>query len=217
MSGTARTREIARDAVRAELSRVVFELTRTHGFDNVTIDDMAAAAGVSRSTLLRYFGSKEEVVLSAFDGHAVRFAEELRARPVSEDDWTALQRAMEAVLAYYYLENPTGALAVTRFVRSTPALTDRQESKRGGWRPAFTAALAARHNVTGTVPIALEVRVAAALDCMTIAIDRWAESDGELDLLALLAEGFEGLQVVYPNDKLSSLIHGDCEVAAPTR
>lgn len=193
MSGSARIREIARDAVRAELSQVVFELTKDRGFENVTIDDMAAAAGVSRSTLLRYFGSKEEVILSAFDGHSVRFADELRARPADEDDWTALRRAVEGVLAYYYLENPTGALSVTLFVKNTPALYERQATKRGGWRPVFTAALAARAGITGTVPVEMEIKVAAALDCMGIAIERWAESDGELDLLGLLAEGFEGL------------------------
>jgi AcrR family transcriptional regulator len=188
-----RTRAIARDAVRAELSQVAFELTREHGFDNVTVDDMAAAAGVSRSTLLRYFGTKEEVVLSAFDAHAVRFADELRARPELEDDWTALCRSLEGVLSYYYLENPAGALSVTKFVRSTPALSERQASKRGSWRPAFTAALAARAGITGTVPVGLEVTVAAGLDCMGVAIERWAESDGQLDLLGLLAEAFDAI------------------------
>jgi AcrR family transcriptional regulator len=193
MAERSRTRAIARDAVRAELSQVAFELTREHGFHNVTVDDMAAAAGVSRSTLLRYFGSKEEVVLSAFDDHGVRFAEALRARPPEEDDWTALCRSLEAVLEYYYLENPAGALSVTKFVRSTPALSERQATKRGSWRPAFTAALAARAGIEGEVPVGLEVRVAAGLDCMGIAIERWAESDGELDLLGLLAEGFAAL------------------------
>jgi AcrR family transcriptional regulator len=199
MPGSARTREIARDAVRAELSQVVFEMTREHGFDNVTIDDMAAAAGVSRSTLLRYFGSKEDVILSAFDGHNLRFARELRSRPAAEDDWTALRRAMEAMLRFYYLENPTGALSVTRFVKSTPALYDRHASQRGGWRPAFTEALVARAGLTGPAPIGMEVKVAAALGCMAIAIDRWAASNGELDLLALLAEGFDELQALAPD------------------
>ena len=63
----ANTREIARAAVRAELGQVAFELFLREGFDKVTIDDLAAAAGVSRSTFLRYFGTKEDAVLSAFE------------------------------------------------------------------------------------------------------------------------------------------------------
>ncbi|MFF7984149.1 TetR/AcrR family transcriptional regulator [Streptomyces sp. NPDC007901] len=40
---------------------------RRECFEKVTVNDLAAAAGVSRSTFLRYFGSKEDVVLSAVD------------------------------------------------------------------------------------------------------------------------------------------------------
>ena len=88
MNGAARTgtREIARAAVRAELARVAFGLFRQQGFDNVTLSDLAAAAGVSRSTFLRYFGSKEEAVLSAFDAQGDQVADTLRARPADEDD-----------------------------------------------------------------------------------------------------------------------------------
>ncbi|MFD8963850.1 TetR/AcrR family transcriptional regulator [Streptomyces sp. NPDC059568] len=43
------TRDIARAAVRAELAQVAFDLFRREGFDRVTVNDVAAAAGVSRS------------------------------------------------------------------------------------------------------------------------------------------------------------------------
>ncbi|WP_225858877.1 TetR family transcriptional regulator [Streptomyces albicerus] len=67
MSGAARTstRDIARAAIRAELAQVAFELFRRQGFDKVTFDGLAKAAGVSRSTFLRYFGTKEDAVLCA--------------------------------------------------------------------------------------------------------------------------------------------------------
>lgn len=192
MSAPARTRTIARDAVRAALSQTAFELARERGFDKVTVDDMAAAAGVSRSTLLRYFGTKEEAVLSAFDDHAVRFADALRARPAGEDDWTALRRAIEGVVPFY-LQDPASALSITRFILNTPALHSRQTEKRHSWRPVLTAALADRAGLSGPVPVRIAVLVAAALDCLDIAVERWASSDGDDDLGALLAEGFDAL------------------------
>ena len=192
MSATARTRTVARAAVRADLSQAAFELTRQRGFHNITVDDMAAAAGVSRSTLLRYFGSKEEAVLSAFDAHVVRFASALRARPPEEDDWTALRRALEGVITYY-LQDPVGALAITQLILDTPALSGRQLEKQHDWRPALTEALAERAGLSGAIPVALEVKVAAALGCMNIAVERWSGSDGKLDLVELLDEGLNAL------------------------
>lgn len=192
MSGTARTRTIARAAVRADISQAAFELTRQRGFHNITVDDMAAAAGVSRSTLLRYFGSKEEAVLSAFDVHAVRFAAALRARPPAEDEWTALRRSMAGVVEYY-LDDPAGALAISQLIFNTPALFGRQLERTHSWRPTLTAALAARAGLTGEIPLTLEVKAAAALDCLNIAVERWAAADGKLDLEELVDEGFDAL------------------------
>ena len=198
MSAPARTRTIARDAVRAALSQTAFELARERGFDNVTVDEMAAAAGVSRSTLLRYFGTKEEAVLSAFDDHVMRFAEALRARPADEDHWTALRRALEGVVPFY-LQDPAAALSITRFILGTPALHSRQAAKRHDWRPALTAALAERAGLSGRLPVRLAVLVAAAVDCMDIAVAHWAASDGKDDLAQLLAEGFDALAALPPS------------------
>lgn len=192
MTGPRRTRTVAREAVRADLSQAAFELTRRRGFHNITVDDMAAAAGVSRSTLLRYFGTKEEAVLSAFDVHVVRFAEALRVRPSNEDDWTALRQSLRGIVDYY-LDDPIGALEITQLIFSTPALYGRQLEKQHSWRPALTAALAERSELTGSIPIAMEIKVATALDCLTIAVERWAASNGVLSLVELIDEGFDAI------------------------
>ncbi|MBY8860913.1 TetR family transcriptional regulator [Nocardia sp. CA2R105] len=193
MIGTPRSRLVARAAVRAALAQAAFEITRDRGFQNVTVDDMATAAGVSRSTLLRYFGSKEEAVLSAFDSHAAHFAETLRARPAEEDDWTALRRALDGV-ADFYLQDPAGALAFTQLILKTPELFGRHLETQHSWRPALTAALAERAGLTpDEVPLEMAVKAAAAVGCLTIAVERWADSDGTLDLTSLLDAGFDAL------------------------
>jgi AcrR family transcriptional regulator len=182
MNGAARTgtRDIARAAVRAELARVAFDLFRQQGFDNVTLSDLAAAAGVSRSTFLRYFGSKEEAVLSAFDAQGDQVADTLRARPGDEDDWTALRRALDTVLEQYRLD-PVGALAMWRL------------EKQHGWRPALAQALAQRSNPAQLTTLGHAVRAAAALDCLNVALDHWSASGGQLDLVDLLDEAFAAL------------------------
>lgn len=194
MSAAARTntRDIARAAVRAELAQVAFELFRREGFEKVTLDDLAAAAGVSRSTFLRYFGTKEDAVLGAFDAHGDQAADALRARPADEDDWAALRRALDTVIERYH-EDPARALATTRLVRDTPALCARQLEKQHGWRPALARALAERAGSTRPATLAQTVRAAAALDCLNVALDHWTASEGALDLVDLLDDAFAAL------------------------
>ncbi len=186
------TRDIARAAVRAELAEVAFDLFRREGFDNVTIQDLAEAAAVSRSTFLRYFGSKEDAVLDLVDARGDQFADALRARPPEEDDWTAIRRALDTVIEPYH-QDPAKALAMTRLIMGTPALWARQMEKQHGWRPALAEALAGRTDPPRPMTLALSVRAAAALVCLNIALDHWTASDGRLDLVALLDEAFAAL------------------------
>ena len=87
------SREIARAAVQAELSLAAYELVVEKGYGNVTLDDMAAAGGVSRSTFLRYFRTKDQAIQVALKAYVQRMADALRARPREEDDWSALRSA----------------------------------------------------------------------------------------------------------------------------
>jgi AcrR family transcriptional regulator len=171
---------------------VAFDLFRREGFDEVTINDLAAAAGVSRSTFLRYFDTKEDAVLGAFDAQGDQVANALRTRPAGEDDWTALRHALDTVIEHYH-QDPISALAMTRLVKDTPALCAWHLEKQHGWRPALAQALAERAGSPRSASLALSVKAAAALDCLNIAVDHWTASDGELDLVELLDEAFAAL------------------------
>lgn len=56
-------RERKKQRTRAELQRHALRLFRDQGYAETTVDDIAAAAEVSRSTFFRYFGTKEDVLL----------------------------------------------------------------------------------------------------------------------------------------------------------
>src|SRR5579871_4153009 len=186
------SRAIARAAVQSELSLAAYELVLEKGYGNVTLDDMAAAGGVSRSTFLRYFRTKDQVILVALKAYVERMADALRARPRDEDDWLAMRSAIENFIVPIYARYPAGAQAITRLAMFTPALSGAQLNQQD-WRTPLTRALAERRGVSGPIPIGLSVKVAAALDCMSLAISYWVAADGEVDLVGLLREGFDAL------------------------
>src|SRR6266536_1666319 len=84
-------RERTRRAVRGELAQLAVGLFVEKGYDETTIDDLAAAAGMSRRTFFRYFASKEELVMGKYEFFGEQLAEELAARPVDDPLWASLR------------------------------------------------------------------------------------------------------------------------------
>ena len=73
------TRERRRRMTAFELERVAIDLFAERGFDSVTVDEIAAAAHISRRTFFRYYPSKEDVVLAAGDKALARLRAGLAA------------------------------------------------------------------------------------------------------------------------------------------
>jgi AcrR family transcriptional regulator len=83
-------RERQRRETRAALSRFAIRLCLQRVWENVTVDDIAAAANVSPRTFRNYFPTKAEAVAAGHLEHTLRIADQLRARPVDEELWTAI-------------------------------------------------------------------------------------------------------------------------------
>jgi AcrR family transcriptional regulator len=184
------TRAIGRAAIRDELASIALPRFLDAGFDNVTFDDLATAARVSRSTFLRYFGSKEDVVLFVFDPLGDAMSAALASRPAAEDEWTALRRSVDPAVALL-VRDPGEGLALLRLVWNTPALWGRLHEKQASWRAALVDRLSQRSGADTPSPLVLRTRVMAALGCLMVAFDSWVEGEGrdDLDVLADLTFG----------------------------
>ncbi|MBT1677272.1 TetR family transcriptional regulator [Curtobacterium aurantiacum] len=114
---TGRPRTIDPDAV----SLVALRLFDEQGFDAVSMDDVAAAAGVSRRSLFRLFPNKAALVWGGLDEFAARFREALRSRPADEPSAVALRAAYKIGATF-----PDDAVEVTRHrlrvIRANPSL-----------------------------------------------------------------------------------------------
>ncbi|MFF1797728.1 TetR/AcrR family transcriptional regulator, partial [Kitasatospora sp. NPDC058263] len=74
-------RTLKKQRTRQAIAEAAIALFLARGFDQVSVAEIAAAAEVSKPTLFRYFGSKEELVLHRFADHLGEAGRVVRARP----------------------------------------------------------------------------------------------------------------------------------------
>ncbi len=108
---------------RSAVVAAALELFQAQGYDQTSVEQIARAAGVSRSTFFRQFGGKEDVV---FADHEV-LLEHLRAflSEGHDDPWTAVCEASEHVYAHF-AHAPEMARQRYQIVRQVPALRERE-------------------------------------------------------------------------------------------
>ena len=83
-------RERKKLATREALSAAALRLALERGPQNVRVDDIAEAAGVSPRTYNNYFSSKAEAITWRHLDRARRMADLLRARPPGEPLWASI-------------------------------------------------------------------------------------------------------------------------------
>lgn len=94
-------RERTRRLVIEELVALAQTMFVERGYEEVTVDEIAKAAGMSRRTFFRYFGSKEELLLGRYQVAVDRLVDAFAASPANEPLWESLRRALGAVAAYF--------------------------------------------------------------------------------------------------------------------
>jgi AcrR family transcriptional regulator len=182
-------RERTRRAVHAEITDTALRLFAENGFEATTVDQIAAAAGISRRSFFHYFGSKEDVVLGDLEALGMRVREALEARPDAETAWEALREAFKS------LQGP-GTDAVTELQIATmyadaPSLRARHLEKHLRWQQLLAPDIERRLGITrNTVPGTpadprARAVIAAALACLDTAVEAWRESGGTADPVEL--------------------------------
>src|SRR5689334_22893766 len=127
MEATLRERKKAQ--TRTNLWNAAIELFASHGFDNVSIAQIVAAADVSKMTFFNYFGAKEDLVIGPMSEHIGEPAEVVRSREPGETPVLALRRhfldALERHDPITGLCDKPNVLAVQRLIHETPSLMQR--------------------------------------------------------------------------------------------
>ncbi|WP_037144102.1 TetR/AcrR family transcriptional regulator [Rhodococcoides fascians] len=173
-------RERTRRLVQNELAVVAQELFLENGYENTTIDQIAAAAGMSKRSFFRYFESKDDLVIGKYDLFGDRLAEALDSRPAEEPVWESLRRVFDLTLDYVQDDHARQRNdAMERIVRSTAQLNARYLEKMQRLQDLLVGRVAERlrtqpSNPDDPRPTAI---VGAAFACMQAARTAWLASD----------------------------------------
>ncbi|GAA1952915.1 TetR family transcriptional regulator [Catenulispora subtropica] len=181
--------ERKRQLVRDELGDAALRLLAKQGFEETTVDQLAAAAGVSRRTFFRYFASKEDVVISFLSLVGEQIVAEVEARPADEPPAIAIREAVKAITVEHFLENREKSVALIRHTQGVPALRARFAETQDLLRDDVAAALAHRAGDAEPTP---RQQFAAGLGLMAFAgaLTHWAAGEGREDPAVVLDAAF---------------------------
>jgi len=185
-------RDITRDAVRARIAAVAIARFDADGFDRVTVEQVAAEAGISARSFHRYFPAKEDAVIGEPARHREALAAAFGSRPSDEPVWIALREAFVEMVGRGGDDRETDRRSI-RVMTSAPSLRARNLEKHQAWAEVLTPLVVDRL-VGHDVDLRARTIVQAALGCFDVAITAWATGP-ERDVSGLLRRSFDVLDV----------------------
>jgi AcrR family transcriptional regulator len=174
LSVTVGMRERKRAETHARIQTEAMRLFLERGFDAVTLDDIAAAADVSRRSLFHYFESKEEIVFSTKAEFPRLVVEAIGRRPDDEPLIDMVEGAM-IEMAQHHIPQQTRNYA--RLIRDTPALRAGDQAKYEYVERLSANALAAKKGLPEN-DIACRVMAATAIGIIKLAVEAWLAKGG---------------------------------------
>ncbi|CCG05603.1 TetR family transcriptional regulator [Blastococcus saxobsidens] len=170
-----RTAPTAGPAGRARVERAALDLFRTRGFEDVTSDEVADSAGISRRTFFRYFPTKADAVWGDFAAHVARLEELLSDADPAQPVLTSVCAAYVEVNDYPEAELPLLRERM-RLILTEPALLAHSQLRFAEIDRVVAGHVAAR---TGDSPTGLLPRLVAASTraAATTAFEGWLGDD----------------------------------------
>ena len=172
-----------RAVVRSLLAQTAIQLFTQKGFDETTVSEVAAAAGVSRRTLFNYFPTKEDLALSGLSEQGEVIAARLAVRPADEDVWVSLARAFEVLVEIE--ASPENRLEIVSMLFGNDSLRAGHAEKQARWTELLAPLIEARLPVHAAGAFEARTIVGAAISCLHAATEEWSRLQGSTPLLDL--------------------------------
>jgi AcrR family transcriptional regulator len=191
-------RERKKARTRASLREHALRLFREKGYQNTTVEQIAAAAEVSPSTFFRYFPTKEDLVLQ--DDMDVRMIEAFERQPPGLGPIAAVRGATRQMLTSYSAADVDVLRETTRLTMTVPEIRARAMDEFARTITVVAEAVAKR---AGRSPDDLAVRAAAGaivgvIMSVTMPWEGWPEWTSLEDTFGRIDEALGLLEAGLP-------------------
>ncbi|MFE2510969.1 TetR family transcriptional regulator [Streptomyces naganishii] len=186
----------AKPPIRDALVAAAFRLFLERGYEQTTVDDIVALAGVGRRSFFRYFPSKEDVV---FPDHERCLADMTAFLAASSDGDEPVRRVCDAarLVLGMYAENPAFSVQRYRLTKQVPGLRAYELSVVWRYERALAEYLRGRFAGRRDGMLEADVIAAAVVAAHNNALRSWLRSDGEGDAGATVDHALGYVQAAF--------------------
>ena len=177
-----------RSTTQDHITDVALELFAARGFEDVSVDDVAAAAGIARRTVFRYYPSKSAIPWGDFDAHL----EHMRRLFDELDPTVPIDEGLrDALLAFNRFDAAETARHRERMrvILQTDALQAHSMTMYAGWR-AVVADFVARRMGIRTQDLVPQTVAWTMLGVALSAYEQWL-ADESVSLAQALGDAFD--------------------------
>jgi len=174
---------------RGRLEQAAMELYTERGFEQTTVAEIAAQAGLTERTFFRYFADKREVLFSGASELQEFVVNAVVAAPATATPLAAVAAALEAT-GDLFEQRREFAHARQGLIDANPVLQERELKKMATLARAIAGALRDR----GVAEPGASLTAEAGIAVFRISFERWVEDPGRGNLEQIMRDSFVELE-----------------------
>jgi AcrR family transcriptional regulator len=173
------------------LIKAAITLFDGQGYDETTVAEIAAAAGLTKRTFFRYFSDKREVLFNGSQELQDRWVGGIEAAPPEASPMAAVSAGLDQVAQLFAERHPFARMR-SRIIVANRELQERELIKLQSLADAIRAALVDRGVELNAAILAAQ----AGVTVFHVAFARWVEQDEPAALRRLMDESLQQLRSV---------------------
>jgi AcrR family transcriptional regulator len=178
---------------RGRLEQAAMELYGERGFDQTTVAEIAARAGLTERTFFRHYADKREVLFGGSELLAELLVAAISGAPDSARPLDTVAAALEQAGALIQeFRGRDFARARRSIVAANPELQERELSKLASWSDTLADALRER----GVDELAAALAAETGTAVFRVAFGRWVGDRNDRDLPTLIRESLGELKAL---------------------